>query len=102
MLAFNVTAACLEAELLLCGLARDIAPKGTPASANAGQPPRDTSPKGLMRMMVENSGLKVQVCAIHLPAKGAGASMLADGVTTAAPDAMGAAIVAPGISAMSF
>lgn len=55
-----------------------------------------------MKTMMEKSGLKVQVCAIYLPGKGAEPSVLIDGVTPAAPDAMGAAIVAPGTSVLSF
>jgi intracellular sulfur oxidation DsrE/DsrF family protein len=55
-----------------------------------------------MKMMMETSGLKVQVCAIYLPAKGADTSVLIDGITAAAPDAMGAAIVASNTTVMSF
>jgi len=102
VLTMNAIAAGAEAELLLCGPAGDIALKDAPESATAPQPPRDASPKGLMTMMMEKNGLKVQVCAIYLPGKGADASILADGVTAAAPDAMGAAIVAPGTTVMSF
>ncbi|UOA26964.1 hypothetical protein DSM107133_01671 [Pseudosulfitobacter sp. DSM 107133] len=53
-------------------------------------------------MMMAQMGLKVQVCAIYLPAKSADASVLIDGVTAAVPDAMGAAIVAPNTSVISF
>lgn len=102
VLTMNAMAAGAEAELLLCGPAGDIALKDAPASATAPQPPRDASPKGLMTMMMQKNGLKVQVCAIYLPGKGADASILSDGVTAAAPDAMGAAIVAPGVTVMSF
>ncbi len=55
-----------------------------------------------MQMMMANQGLKVQVCAIYLPGRGEDASVLVEGVTAAAPDAMGAAIVAPGTTVMSF
>lgn len=102
VLTMNAIAAGAEAEMLLCGPAGDIALKDAPASATAGQPPRDASPQGLMRMMMEKNGLKVQVCAIYLPGKAADASILLDGVTPAAPDAMGAAIVAPGTSLLTF
>lgn len=47
-------------------------------------------------------GLKVEVCAIYLPGKGADASLLVEGVTAAAPDAMGAAIVGDDTTVMSF
>ena len=53
-------------------------------------------------MMMAKNGLKVQVCAIYLPGKGADATVLLDGVTAAAPDAMGAAIVAEDTTVMSF
>ncbi|MCL3882559.1 hypothetical protein [Marivita sp. GX14005] len=102
VLTMNAMAAGAEAEVLLCGPAGDIALKDAPASATAGQPPKDASPQGLMKMMIEKNALKVQVCAIYLPGKGADASVLVDGVTAAAPDAMGAAIVAPGTTVMSF
>ena len=102
VLTANAIAAGAEAEMLLCGPAGDIALKEAPASATDGQPPRDASPQGMMKMMMAESGLKVQVCAIYLPGKGADASILIDGVTAAAPDAMGATIVAPGTTVMSF
>jgi predicted peroxiredoxin len=102
VLTMNAVAAGAEAEILLCGPAGDIALKDAPASATAGQPPKDASPQGLMQMMMTKSNVKVQVCAIYLPAKGTDASVLVDGVTAAAPDAMGAAIVADNTTVMSF
>lgn len=102
VLTMNAIAAGAEAELLLCGPAGDIALKAAPETATAGQPPKGASPQGLMRKMMAEAGLKVQVCAIYLPGKGADASVLVEGVTAAAPDAMGAAIVAPGTTVMSF
>lgn len=102
VLTMNAMAAGAEAEMLLCGPAADIALKEAPASATTGQPPRDASPQGLMKMMMEKNGLSVKVCAIYLPGKAADASILIDGVTAAAPDAMGAAIVADDTTVMSF
>ncbi len=102
VLTMNAIAAGAEAEVLLCGPAGDIALKEAPASATAGQPPKDASPQGLMKMMMEKNGLKVQVCAIYLPGKGADAAILLDGVMAAAPDAMGAAIVDENTTVMSF
>jgi intracellular sulfur oxidation DsrE/DsrF family protein len=55
-----------------------------------------------MMAMMATMGATVQVCAIYLPGKGADASILIDGVTAAAPDAMGAAIVAKDTTVMSF
>lgn len=102
VLTMNAMAAGAEAEMLLCGPAGDIALKDAPASATTGQPPKDASPQGLMKTMIEKNGLSVKVCAIYLPGKGADASILIDGVTAAAPDAMGAAIIADDTSVMSF
>ena len=102
VLTMNAIAAGAKAEMLLCGPAGDIALKEAPESATKGQPPQDASPQGLMKMMMEKNGLKVQVCAIYLPGKAADASILFEGVTAAAPDAMGATIVAPGTAVMSF
>ena len=102
VLTMNAIAAGAEAEMMLCGPAADIALQDAPATAMVGQPPKDASPQGLMKTMMEKSGLKVQVCAIYLPGKGADATILLDGVTAAAPDALGAAIVAPGTTVMSF
>ena len=102
VLTMNAMAAGAEAEMLLCGPAADIALKDAPASATAGQPPRDASPQGLMRMMMEKNGLSVKVCAIYLPGRNADASILIDGVTAAMPDAMGASIVADDTTVMSF
>jgi hypothetical protein len=102
VLTMNAMAAGAEAEMLLCGPAGDIALKDAPTSATAGQAPKGASPQGLMQMMMQKQNLKVQVCAIYLPGKEADATVLIDGVTAAAPDAMGAAIVAPGTSVMSF
>ncbi|WP_206050286.1 hypothetical protein [Oceaniglobus ichthyenteri] len=102
VLTMNAIDAGAKAEMLLCGPAGDIALKDAPASATTGQPPKDASPQGLMQMMMAQKGLKVQVCAIYLPGKGTDASVLLDGVTAAAPDAMGAAIVADDTTVMSF
>jgi intracellular sulfur oxidation DsrE/DsrF family protein len=102
VLTMNAMAAGAQAEMLLCGPAGDIALQNAPASATAGQPPKDASPQGLMKMMMAQKGLKVQVCAIYLPGKGADPSVLLEGVTAAAPDAMGAAIVADDTTVMSF
>ncbi|MDF1874004.1 hypothetical protein [Vannielia sp.] len=102
VLTMNAIAAGAKADMLLCGPAADIALKDAPESATAGQPPKNASPQGLMKTMMEKQGLNVQVCAIYLPGKAADATVLIDGVTAAAPNAMGAAIVADDTSVMSF
>ena len=102
VLTMNAVAAGAEARILLCGPAADIALKAAPETATAGQPPKGASPQGLMKMLMEKNAVKVEVCAIYLPGMGADASVLIDGVTAAAPDAMGAAIVAEDTQVMSF
>ena len=102
VLTMNAINAGAAAEVLLCGPAGDIALKDAPASATEGQPPKSASPQGLMKMMMAQKSLKVQVCAIYLPGKGADGSVLLDGVTAAGPDAMGAAIIADDTTVMSF
>ena len=102
VLTMNAVGAGAEARILLCGPAADIALKAAPESATAGQPPKGASPQGLMKMLMEKNAVQVEVCAIYLPGMGADASVLIDGVTAAAPDAMGAAIVAEDTQVMSF
>ncbi|MDO5604416.1 MAG: hypothetical protein Q4G25_04555 [Paracoccus sp. (in: a-proteobacteria)] len=102
VLTMNAIKAGAEAQMLLCGAAGDIALKEAPETATKGQPPMDASPQGLMKAMMDQNGLRVQTCAIYLPGKGADPSVLLDGVTPARPDAMGAEIVTPGTTVMSF
>lgn len=98
----NAVAAGAEAEILLCGPAGDLALLDAPTSATAGQPPRGASPQAMMLALMREQGVRVQVCAIYLPGRSADASVLVEGITPAAPDAMGAAIVAPATTVMSF
>lgn len=102
VLTLNAVQQGASAKVLLCGPAGDIALKDAPATATAGQPPRDASPQSLMRMMMDQHNVKVEVCAIYLPGKGADASVLLDGVTAAAPDAMARDIMADNTVVMSF
>lgn len=90
------------AHILLCGPAGDLAPKEAPASATAGQPPRDLSPQGLMRAIIGKHGTKVEVCAIYLLGRGATPQVLVDGVGVAKPAEMAAAITAPTARVMSY
>lgn len=87
--------------ILLCGPAGDLALKDAPASATAGQPPKDMSPQGLMQMIMKQPGAKVEVCAIYLPGKGAGPEVLLDGVGVANPGEMAKAVL-DADSSMSF
>lgn len=102
VLTMNAVQQGASAKVLLCGPAGDIALKVAPASATTGQPPRDASPQGLMRMMMDQHNVKVEVCAIYLPGMGADALVLLEGVTAAAPDAMARDIIADDTVVMSF
>ncbi len=92
----------VEAHILLCGPAGDIALRDAPESATAGQPPRDMSPQGLMQMIQENTGATVEVCAIYLPGLGADASVLLDGIGVADPAEMAAQLMASDARVLSF
>lgn len=91
-----------KAQILLCGAAADMALKDAPESATAPQKPKDMSPQGLMKMIMEKTDTKVEVCAIYLPNKGVDASALLDGVTAAKPPAMAAALIADDTTVLSF
>ena len=91
-----------KAQILLCGPAGDLALKDAPESATAGQAPKDMSPQGLMKMIMDKTGTKVEVCAIYLPNKGLDASALLDGITAAKPPAMAAALMADDTTVLSF
>lgn len=91
-----------KGHILLCGPAGDLALKEAPASATAPQKPKDMSPQGLMKMIMDKTGTKVEVCAIYLPNKGVGADALLDGITAAKPDAMAGALIADNTTVLSF
>ncbi len=91
-----------SAQILLCGPAGDIALREAPETATAPQPPRDMSPQGLMRMIMENSETKVEVCAIYLPGRGEGPEVLLEGITPADPAAAAAAIMGDDTQVISF
>jgi hypothetical protein len=91
-----------KAQILLCGPAGDLALKEAPASATTPQKPKDMSPQGLMKMIMDKTGTKVEVCAIYLPNKGVGADALLDGITAAKPDAMAGALIADDTTVLSF
>lgn len=91
-----------QAHILLCGPAGDLALKDAPATATAGQPPRDMSPQGLMQMIRQNTGATVDVCAVYLPGKGADASVLLDGIGVAKPGEMAARLMDEDARVLSF
>lgn len=90
-----------EAHVLLCGDAGDLALRQPPESATAPQPPRGMSPKGLMTRLMEE-GVGVDVCALYLPALGAGPEVLSEGIGAAKPPAMAAMIVDPDTKVLGF
>ncbi|SDX11587.1 hypothetical protein [Roseicitreum antarcticum] len=102
VLTLNAVQQGATAQILLCGPAGDIGLADAPETATAGQPPRDASPQGLMRMMMADYNVTAEVCAIYLPGMGADASVLLDGVTPAAPDAAARAMLADNSVVMSF
>ena len=91
-----------KAQILLCGPAGDLALKEAPESATAPQKPKGMSPQGLMKMIMEKTGTKVEVCAIYLPNKGVDGTALLDGITAANPAEMGAALIADNTTVLSF
>ena len=102
VLTMQAASAGAEAHVLLCGPAGDLALREAPASATAGQPPKDMSPQGLMQMLRDKTGATVEVCAIYLPGRGEDASVLLDGIGVAKPDAMAARLMAPDARVLSF
>lgn len=91
-----------SAHIMLCGPAADMALKDAPASATTGQKPKDMSPQGLMKMIMEKSDTQVEVCAIYLPNAGLEADALLDGITAADPAAMAKRLMADDTSVLSF
>ena len=91
-----------DTRVLLCGPAGDMALRDAPASATTGQPPKNMSPQGLMKMVMKNTDTKVEVCAIYLPGKGVDQSVLIDGVTVADPAEIGALMVDGKTQVVSF
>jgi len=91
-----------DAHILLCGPAADIALKDAPASATTGQKPKDMSPQGLMKMIMDKSDTQVEVCAIYLPNAGLEADALLDGITPADPAKMAGRLMADDTRILSF
>lgn len=90
-----------QAHILLCGPGGDIALKEAPESATAGQPPKNMSPQGLLKAIIEK-GSKAEVCAIYLPGKSAGPEALIEGVSVAQPPAMAETMMAEDTVVWSF
>lgn len=91
-----------KTHIMLCGPAGNLALKDAPASATAGQPPKDLSPQGLMQMIREKTGATAEVCAIYLPGKSLDPSALLDGVGVADPAEMAGRLMAADTRVLSF
>ncbi|WP_201583229.1 hypothetical protein [Psychrobacter jeotgali] len=91
-----------DTRVLLCGPAGDMALRDAPESVTTGQPPKNMSPQGLMKMVMKNTNTKVEVCALYLPGKGVDQSALLDGVTAADPAEIGGLIVDGKTKVVSF
>lgn len=102
VLTMNAVQAGAQAQVLLCGPAADLALKDAPDSATAPQAPKGMSPQGLMKMIMEKTPAKVEVCAIYLPNKGVGPEALLDGITAAKPPAVAATMLDEHTKIMSF
>ena len=90
-----------ETHILLCGPGGDLGLAEPPASATAPQPPRDLSPQGLMKAIMQQ-GATVEVCAIYLPGRGAGREALLAGVGVANPPDMARAMMDDDARVWSF
>ncbi len=90
-----------SAHILLCGPGGDLALNEAPEGATAPQKPRNASPQGLLRKIME-TGTPVEVCAIYLPNKGADPDVLLDGITVAKPPAMAAKLLEDDARILSF
>lgn len=102
VLTMNAVQQGAEGQILLCGPAGDLALKDAPEQATAPQAPKGMSPQGLMKMIMQKTDTKVEVCAIYLPNKGVDASAMIDGVSAAKPPAMATDILADDTTVMSF
>jgi predicted peroxiredoxin len=90
-----------KARVLLCGPAGDLALREAPASATAPQKPKDMSPQGLLKKIIE-AGAQVEVCAIYLPNSGGTPDSLIEGIGVASPLDMAASLLADDTRIMSF
>jgi len=102
VLTMNAVQQGAQGQILLCGPAGDLALEDAPEQATAPQAPKGMSPQGLMKMIMQKTDTKVEVCAIYLPNKGVDASAMIDGVGAAKPPAMAADLLADDTTVMSF
>jgi len=102
VLTFQAVQQGVEAHILLCGPAGDMALKDAPDSVRAAQKPKDMSPQGLMSMILEKTSTTAEVCALYLPNADLQADELIDGITAANPEVMAARLLADNTRIMSF
>ncbi len=91
-----------NAHILLCGDAGDMALKDAPKTVTAPQKPKGMSPQKLMKLIMEKTKTKVEVCALYLPNKDMKASELIDGITAANPQKMGQRLLVDNVRILSF
>lgn len=92
----------VEAHILLCGAAADMALRDAPVSVTAGQPPVDISPQSMMQIARGYGNTVVEVCALYLPSRGITQDDLLDGTGAASPNAMAAILTASDVRVLSF
>ncbi len=91
-----------NAHILLCGDAGDMALKDAPKTVTAPQKPKGMSPQKLMKLILEKTKTKVEVCALYLPNKDMKPSALLDGITAANPQKMGKRLLVDNVRILSF
>lgn len=91
-----------NAHILLCGDAGDMALKDAPKTVTAPQKPKGMSPQKLMKLILEKTKTKVEVCALYLPNKDMKPSELLDGITAANPQKMGKRLLVDNVRILSF
>lgn len=91
-----------NAHILLCGDAGDMALKDAPKTVTAPQKPKGMSPQKLMKLIMEKTKTKVEVCALYLPNKDMKPSALLDGITAANPQKMGKRLLVDNVRILSF
>lgn len=105
LMALTLTRASIEtgmdARVLLCGPAGDLALADPPAAATAPQAPMGGSPHGALATLIEN-GVTVQVCATYLPNSEHEPDDLLDGVGSARPPEIASVMAAPGTRLFTF
>jgi predicted peroxiredoxin len=91
-----------NAHILLCDDAGDMALKDAPKTVTAPQKPKGMSPQKLMKLIMEKTKTKVEVCALYLPNKDMKSSNLIDGITAANPQKMGQRLLVDNVRILSF